>query len=186
MLPSALRPLRLLHTSVRSCVNYVGPPDPVSNIRPVIYDDSPASTKLGHPYSLKEFTGDTQDHNLQWRLHRQQLDAFEHNFWADVSSCLSEIIYKHLSAIYSKSNTRFEAAKQIALSRLPESSPPLAREHALSEFYREWLLQEARRQEAYTIEWRKRNFEEISLAARAEWRNFQARIKSLLTFNKDR
>jgi len=93
--------------------------------------------------------------------------VFEHNFWAD-------------------SNTRFEAAKQIALSRLPESSPPLARERALSEFYREWLLQEARRQEAYTIEWRKRNFEEISLAARAEWRNFQARIKSLLTFNKDR
>jgi hypothetical protein len=158
---------RLLHTSARSCINYVGPPDPVSNMRPVIYDDHPTSTKLGHPYSLREFTSDTQDRNLQWRLHRQQLDAFDHQFWTD-------------------SNTRFEAAKQIALSRVPESSPPIAREHALSEFYREWLLQEARRQQVYTVEWRKRNFEAIALAARVEWRDFQTRIKSWLTFNKDR
>lgn len=92
----------------------------------------------------------------------------------------------YLSTAYLKSNTRFEAAKQIALSCVPESSPPIARERALSEFYREWLLQETRRQEAYTVEWRKRNFEGISLAARVEWRNFQDHIKSLLTFNKDR
>lgn len=181
MLPYPLR--RLLHTSTRACINYVGPPDPVSNIRPVIYDDPPISTKLGHPYSLREFTGDTQDHNLQWRLHRQQLDAFDHQFWTDVSTRLSKPLHQ---LIQSKSNSRFEAAKQLALSRVPEPSPPLARERALSEFYREWLLQETRRQEVYTVEWRKRNFEAIALAARVEWQNFQARIKSLLTFNKDR
>jgi hypothetical protein len=90
-----------------------------------------------------------------------------------------------LTHISPKNNTRFEAAKQIVLSRIPESSSPLARERALSEFYREWLLQESRRQEVYTSEWRKRNSEAIVLAARVEWRNFQTRIKSFFTFNKD-
>jgi hypothetical protein len=161
--PYFLRSSRLLHSSARSCVNYVGPFDPVSNLRPVIYDDLPPSPQLGHPYSLKEFAEDTQDHNLYWRLHRQQLDAFNHEFWTD-------------------NNTRFEAAKQIVLSRVPESSSPLVRERALSQFYREWLLQEARRQEVYTSEWRKRNSEAIVLAARAAWRNFQGSIKSYLTY----
>jgi len=159
------RSLRRLHTSC----NFIGPPDPVSNLRPVLYTHppSPTSPDLRHPYSLQEFAGGSQDQDLQWRLQRQQLDAFNHAFWAD-------------------SNTRFEAAKQSVLSCLPESPTPLARERALSEFYRKWVLQESQRQEAYDIEWRRRNFEQITFAARVEWRNLHARIMNLLTFKKDR
>jgi hypothetical protein len=82
-----VRPLRLLHSSARSC-NLVGPPDPVSNLRPVLYTDLPSSPrpKLRHPYSLTEFAGGKQDDDLQWRLQRLQLDAFNHNFWTDVST----------------------------------------------------------------------------------------------------
>jgi hypothetical protein len=85
-----------------------------------------------------------------------------------------------------QSNTRFEAAKQSVLSSLPESSTPLARERALSEFYRKWVMQESRRQNAYDIEWRKRNFEAIMFAMRVEWRNLQTCIMNLMTFKKDK
>jgi hypothetical protein len=163
-----VRPLRLLHSSARSC-NLVGPPDPVSNLRPVLYTDLPSSPrpKLRHPYSLTDFAGGKQDDDLQWRLQRLQLDAINHNFWTD-------------------SNSRFEAAKQSVLSSLPESSTPLARERALSELYRKWVLQESRRQDIYTTEWRKQNVEAIVFAARMECRNLLARIIRLLTFSKDR
>ena len=72
---------------------FVGPPDPVSNLRPAIYDEpvkegeSSGKTLKGkeiHPYSLDEFDGDPTDY--QWKLERQRLDAFNHAFWTDVRS----------------------------------------------------------------------------------------------------
>jgi hypothetical protein len=77
---------RLLHTS-RPSFNFIGPPDPTSNIRPIIYTSSSFLSEpiLPHPYSLKEFSDDTVDHELQWILHREQLDAFNHTYWAEVS-----------------------------------------------------------------------------------------------------
>ena len=81
----ALRPLRLLHSSV-STANYVGPPDPVSNIRPVLYNDlgSTSAESPQHPYSLDEFRNDSDTLEYQWKLQRQQLDAFNDAFWRDV------------------------------------------------------------------------------------------------------
>src|SRR5712671_505229 len=86
--PSNLRSLRLFHSSLRAS-DHVGPPDQVSNIRPVLYDD-PASTNadsaapLRHPYSLDEFRDDADTLEYQWKLQRQQLDAFNDAFWRDV------------------------------------------------------------------------------------------------------
>jgi len=70
----------------------VGPPDPISNIRPAIYhqEDPSSSTSYGdkvqHPYSLKEFAqlGNAQDYRVN--LQKTQLDAFDHAFWMDVST----------------------------------------------------------------------------------------------------
>jgi hypothetical protein len=81
-----LRPLRLLHSTVPTA-NYVGPPDPVSNIRPVLYNDLGSTTTESpqHPYSLDEFRNDSEDTlEYQWKLQRQQLDAFNDAFWRDV------------------------------------------------------------------------------------------------------
>ena len=65
-------------------MDLVGPPDPVSNLRPVIYDDAPPlpPSEVRHPYSLREFKGDTREY--QWKIQRQELDAFNHAFWTDV------------------------------------------------------------------------------------------------------
>jgi len=154
-------PQRLFHSTV--CAKHlVGPVDPISNIRPIIYDDDPTPSAssssfatqsqnngcLLHPYSLKEFSGDIRDY--QWKLQRQQLDAFDHLFWSD-------------------NNSRFEAAKAAALDALPENSTLEDHEFVLAEFYRNWLIQETPRLAAYNSEWRKRNFDNIILAARSEW-----------------
>jgi len=84
--------------------------------------------------------------------------------------------------MHTQSNTRFEEAKQSVLSSLPESFTTLARERALSEFYRKWVMQESHRAEVYNAEWRKRNLEEIVSAVRIEWRNLQNRIANFMAF----
>lgn len=86
---------RSLHVSSVSR-HLVGPNDPISNLRPIIYTDShtPAASHsqgqleshVNHPYSLNEFTDVPHDHTLelQHKLAREQFDAFNHNFWTDV------------------------------------------------------------------------------------------------------
>lgn len=80
-----MRGLRPLH-------DLVGPPDPVSNLRRVVYDRAEQAQTL-HPYSVNEFPADsnlTDPDNarvrldLEWNIARGRLDAFHHSFWADV------------------------------------------------------------------------------------------------------
>jgi len=156
--------LRVLSSSRRSfhasspARHLVGPNDPVSNLRPIIYTDipTPLPSHAGHPYSLDEFTDVPHDHTLelQYKLARESLDAFNHYYWTD-------------------SNTRFEAAKQSVLASLPESATPEVHENALSEFFKKWVMQEKTRQDEYSNEWRKRNWENIMLAARVEYQRFK-------------
>jgi hypothetical protein len=75
----------------------VGPPDPVSHLRPVIYDDKPELYPIQHPYSLHEFRDpakDTNEHeddfgNYELKLRTAQLDAFSHQFWTEVRVSLT-------------------------------------------------------------------------------------------------
>lgn len=80
-IPRRVRAFRI--SAVRR--DLVGPPDPISNLRPVVYDDAPPAppSDVRHPYSLREFTGDTREY--QWKIQRQQLDAYNQEFWTDVS-----------------------------------------------------------------------------------------------------
>jgi len=48
-------------------------------------------------------------------------------------------------------------------------------EKALSEFYKKWVMQEKTRQDEYSTEWRKRNWDNILLAARVEFQRFKQR-----------
>jgi hypothetical protein len=140
-------------------------------LRPVIYDDSPVSiqpNQLNHPYSLAEFSNQEcsfEDFELLYKLQSQQLDAFNHQFWFD-------------------NNTRFEAAKAMILEALPEYATALDKEHALSHFYKQWMVQESERMDAYTVEWRKRNFALIALAARLEYRRLCKRVSGFFMTSK--
>lgn len=89
---------RSLHVSSPSR-HLVGPNDPVSNLRPIIYTDTPHSqaqreSHVNHPYSLNEFADVPHDHTLelQYKLAREQLDAFNHNYWSDVCRVASDRI----------------------------------------------------------------------------------------------
>ncbi|KAF9246182.1 hypothetical protein BU15DRAFT_84979 [Melanogaster broomeanus] len=126
----------------------VGPNDPISNLRPIIYTDIPTPKA----YAIHDNTLE-----LQFKLAREQLDAFNHNYWTD-------------------SNLRFEAAKTSVLASLPDSASSEMQENALSEFYKEWVVQERTRQDEYSSEWRKRNWETIILAARVEYQRFKRRM----------
>ena len=93
--------LRQFHTT--ACAKYlVGPPDPISNIRPAIYhqEDPSASTSYGdkvqHPYSLKEFTQAESVHDYQLNLQKTQLDAFDHAFWVNVRTFRSVSVSANL------------------------------------------------------------------------------------------
>ncbi|KAF8201847.1 hypothetical protein BJ912DRAFT_921278 [Pholiota molesta] len=150
----------------------VAPPDPVSHMRPIIYDDPPAPQPEGayvrHPYSLSEFqtvagrdgSMTLGDNELQFKLMRQQLDALHQNFWLD-------------------SNTRFYSAKQSVLSSLPENATARDKEVALSVFYRKWVMQDKERTDEYTVEWRKRNSQLIAMSARVEFAKLKAHLSSL-------
>jgi len=160
---SVLRPLRFFHSSFPTA-NYVGPPDPVSNIRPVFYHDlDPTSVESPrHPYSLDEFhelRHDSDTLEYQWKLQRQQLDAFNDAFWRDA-------------------NTRFDAAKAAVVSGFPPNATAEQREERLGEFYKHWVLQEAARQEEYNSEWRRRSMQEIKLAARVSFQKLKAQFTS--------
>lgn len=89
--------LALLRRPVPRCArqlhDLVGPPDPVSNLRRVVYDRVEESKAL-HPYSVDEFPADTNltdpdggraRLDLEWNIARGRLDSFNHHFWADVS-----------------------------------------------------------------------------------------------------
>jgi len=150
---------RQLHASA-SLRNLVGPPDPVSNLRPVIYDDVlPASSQsnVRHPYSLTEFGTETATKEYQWKMHRQQLDAFNHEFWVD-------------------SNLRFENAKQAILDSIPDSTTSEERERSLSDFYSKWMAQESARQREYSSEMRKQTWANIILNAKAKWEVMRSRL----------
>ncbi|EIN07337.1 hypothetical protein PUNSTDRAFT_71028 [Punctularia strigosozonata HHB-11173 SS5] len=160
---------RLLHATVLAR-NFVGPPDPVSNLRPVIYDDdlpSRSSQAVTHPYSLSEFKPDEaaeerEEMEYQYKAERQQLDNFNHRFWTD-------------------SNTRFEAGKAAVLSSLPADTLAADRERALSDFYAKWIQQEKHRQEEYSKQYRAKNISEIQLAARLHYQKLRMRIANVLS-----
>jgi hypothetical protein len=178
------RPLRRLHLSTPAH-DRIGPPHPISNIRPVIYDDTvhpPQSST--HPYSLQEFQHARRTHDplvdyeLRWKLHKQQLDTFNHAFWTDVRTHTSFLpVQLHFYYFSLQSNSRFDTGKNVALSALPDTATDLDKEHALTAFYQQWLQQEHATMDAYTDEWRRRNLQEIVLAARVHYYRLLSRLR---------
>lgn len=77
---------RRIHTSSASLQALVGPPDPVSHLRPVLYGGSAKLVKTReHPYSLDEFDSKGPPALELWeKRHLEQTDKFNHDYWAEV------------------------------------------------------------------------------------------------------
>lgn len=134
---------------------YVGPPDAVSNLRPVMYGATPVpeqqlAAPTSHPYSLAEFAmsprmryGSTSSPLAQYadsllarleaaqlhaRLQTMWLDQFNQRFWTD-------------------NNTRFrQALEEYERQVSPGTTPPL---EVVAPFYREWLSTNEKRLRLY-------------------------------------
>jgi hypothetical protein len=78
--PRSLTRPRHLHVQV-------GPPDPLSNMRPVLYKNEHLSTeKSSHPYSLDEFH---PVNDLSLASESRKLDALNHQYWSSVCRIVS-------------------------------------------------------------------------------------------------
>ncbi|WWC60068.1 uncharacterized protein I303_102631 [Kwoniella dejecticola CBS 10117] len=129
-----------------SGVDLVAPPDPASNIRPIIYASKPSiNPSTNSPYSASEFPTGSRDAKLEnmeleWRLRRERVDLMNHRFWATT-------------------NLSFEAQKAHRLSLLPAASdPPTAederrKEDALTQFYADWQIANQEKQIRWVKEW---------------------------------
>lgn len=113
---------RSLHVS-SARRHLVGPNDPISNLRPIIYTDTPTpptsqarEQHVNHPYSLHEFTDVPNDHTLelQYKLAREQLDAFNHHYWTDV--CHDTIPVRSLTVIPEQHTVRNSQAIRLGFS----------------------------------------------------------------------
>lgn len=116
----------------------LGPPHPISNIRPFLnHDPRPSSS------------GEQAHEELQLRIEEQRLRSFNHDFWLDT-------------------NTRFYEAKEKVLDycKANNVSSPEDQEAELSKFYSQWCIQESERQAKYTTEWNRRNWLIIRLSLR--------------------
>ncbi|KZV86548.1 hypothetical protein EXIGLDRAFT_578401, partial [Exidia glandulosa HHB12029] len=144
--------------TARQLHDLVGPPDPVSNLRKVVYDRVEES-KTPHPYSVNEFPPNTNltdpdgaqaRLDLEWNIARGRLDSFNHHFWAD-------------------NNARFHEEKADVLDAVPEPRTPEMLEQALSDFYRDWSVAETARQKLYNRSWHKSNRYLLLLALRKRY-----------------
>jgi hypothetical protein len=87
--------VRYFRTPARSSASLVesstlvGPPDPVSNIRPVLRGAALGDgIQIAHPYSLSEFSRSEVVGYSASALHERHLETLNHSFWTDVSLCV--------------------------------------------------------------------------------------------------
>lgn len=142
-------------THIVASAVYVGPPDRVSNLRPILYGDDGRSQKAAatHPYSLSEFSqpsetnagsyasatgsghgGVLKSHyqRMLARLEAAQLQARLQSIWLDQFN----------ERFWTDNNTRFQHA-------LDEAGGAAQDADLVSRFYREWLSANAGRLRAY-------------------------------------
>ncbi|ORY29523.1 hypothetical protein BCR39DRAFT_531960 [Naematelia encephala] len=126
-------------------VDLIAPPDPTSNIRPIIYASTPTrAVSSNSPYFIGEFSdGDfnqLSELELEWRLRQERVDMANHRFWA-------------------AQNTEFQAQLQLRLDRLPTPSDPPTdsdvrlREECLSRFYADWQKANRDKQREWVWKW---------------------------------
>ncbi|KAF8522247.1 hypothetical protein BU17DRAFT_45012 [Hysterangium stoloniferum] len=145
----------------------VGPPHPVSNIRPVVFENRTTTTYgQAHPYSLTEFGGNSggQTHDdLQLRMEQERLSSFNHAFWFE-------------------SNSRFMRGKNRVLEQWEASGDKSVqtKEIALSQYYSQWVAQESHQQARYTTEWNRRNRLVMKLALRRQLNAWKTLITNML------
>ncbi|KAG8926060.1 hypothetical protein FRC02_009224 [Tulasnella sp. 418] len=135
-----------------------------------------------HPYSLSEFNASTtgshrtitederEAWDLQLRLQKQSLDAFNHAFWTDTNSRFNA--YKSFVESSTKSSSDYIGAA-------PEMQEQML-EEATAVFYRIWLDNEKKRQKEYAMELYSRIFSLVWLTFRRKVQGVRWAMKAMM------
>ncbi|ORY78412.1 hypothetical protein BCR35DRAFT_101820 [Leucosporidium creatinivorum] len=104
----------LLHSTLPPSVDLIGPPCPLSNLRPVYYTplfpslhSPPSISKNQHPYSPQEFASSSASSSAQGDTRQQHLQLLKHQFNQD---------------FWARTNTAFLKARDNYVANLPPSS----------------------------------------------------------------
>lgn len=179
----------------------VGPPDPLTNLRPVYYAPrftSPTpvnSTKKLHPYQLDEFgssnlprsvanvqkgkTQEAYDSTSKVNASREKLENLRRRFeaedleWRLQRRRLDQISHEH----WARSNLAFTAAKEDAETRARMSSISPSKNqydpYIMEEFLRNWVETRASAFEAYQRDWIAGIISHLKPAMRAVYRDWR-------------
>lgn len=152
--------------------DWVGSPSPVSNLRPMRYaplfpppavstpsepSDASPSADLRHPYSLSEFAAQPRSFppkiqalrneldaaDLQWRLHRQRVDAVNEAFWSKVATGFAQY----------EAAADEAAAASLALVGAGAVDLEAAKEAARDTAYAKWLNDQRQVYKDYNRTW---------------------------------
>ncbi|KAL1405219.1 cytosolic Fe-S cluster assembly factor nbp35 [Vanrija albida] len=155
--PEAATPRRRRAAVDDGTVDLVAPPDPRSNIRPVVYVSSRRRRPSNSPYSAVEFpvtsTPRADELELAYTMHRERVDVTNHRFWATT-------------------NADFDAQRAARLAALPPAADPptaadeAAREAVLAQFYRDWQVGNRDRMDKWVAAWWADIWTDIKLQAK--------------------
>ncbi|KAL7419798.1 hypothetical protein Q5752_005714 [Cryptotrichosporon argae] len=170
-------------------VDLVGPPDPLSNIRPVLYaPSSPARARSSNsPYSSSEFpdaSGSDADAaraalELRLRLHRERVDAANHRFWAGQNANYAAQLARRLDELDAARTRGPAAAAGDAKSVAGEDAETEAeaREEVLATFYRDWQVANRAVQAKWVRQWWADVWTGIKLQGKVHWARATSRAR---------
>ncbi|KAL7409392.1 hypothetical protein BDY24DRAFT_418904 [Mrakia frigida] len=159
-------------------VDLVGPPDPISNIRPIIYKVTPNAPRPTPSYTSPSPSSSSSASSsrtpLPSRLTPSQgsLHYSPGEFPREGDETAGQAAYrvqrekldKFNNDFWASNNIRFAAALSEAMASLPPmSTPPTQaeedrKEDRLAEFYKSWLIQEEPKQKQWMKDWWKGNW----------------------------
>jgi hypothetical protein len=175
--------VRLLHTTILRNQMLVGPPHPLSNLRPALYngvrDDQPKT----NAYAPNEFQSHVTINPDKFQLDNslRSLDKLNHDFWAEVSVRFPIVT---LVLTPNQSNRRFHQQRDAYVNthkgRLDAATSPEERaameEQVMNEFYGSWVQTMRPIQHEYTTTWLHGQYGGILTAARMTWRLWMGSI----------
>ncbi|KIM23988.1 hypothetical protein M408DRAFT_332046 [Serendipita vermifera MAFF 305830] len=161
---------RVIYRLIHTAGPLVGPPHPVSNLRPALYNGVPDQAKT-NAYSPNELHSHLPINADKFQLDNalKQLDKLNHDFWVESNQRFHQSRHAYL-----------EAQKyRLAHAKTSEERAAMEEEH-LAEFYASWVQTMRPLQHEYTATWLRGQYGSILTAARMNWRHWMKRLNSFL------
>ncbi|XP_008314065.1 cytochrome c oxidase assembly factor 8 [Cynoglossus semilaevis] len=134
-----------------STYDWIGPPNPLSNLRPIVYRIPEKESEL----------------ERRLRQLRQETEDWNHEFWTK----------QNISFSREKENFIFKQLKDKGLTKVVQKGRPSLSSEEMAVFYKSFLDKNKEQHVNYNIEWYKRNFTITLLMARVAFSNMWKSVR---------